>query len=265
MLYKKTGMPEEGELVLCTITKIMYHSIFANLDEYDKSGMIHISEISPGRIRNLRDFVVEGKKVVCKILKVDEEKGHIDLSLRRVNEGQKRSKLEEIKQEQKAEKIVELVAQKQGIKLEELYNKIKEKTFKKYASLSYCFQDVVTSNIKLADLGIDAKLSAALEEIIRQRIKPPEIELKGELFLQTYNPDGVDIIKQAISKAQEKSEKIIIKYLGAGKYMVSIKATDYKEAEKALKDSVEPAIRYMEKNKGTARFVYGKKTKKQLD
>ena len=76
-------MPEEGEIVLCTVKKILYHSIFATIDEYETlEGMLHISEVSPGRIRNIRDFVKEGKQIVCKVLKVDKVKGHIDLSLR---------------------------------------------------------------------------------------------------------------------------------------------------------------------------------------
>lgn len=255
MIFRKKGMPEEGELVLCTVTKIMYHAVFVNLDEYDKSGMINISEISPGRIRNLRDFVVEGKKIVCMVLKIDKEKGHIDLSLRRVNENQKRRKLEDIKQEQKAEKIVEFLAQKEGLKFEDVYGSIKEQIFKKYANLSSCFSDVVVNNASLESLGIDKKISVVLEEIIRQRIKPPEVELKGDLLLQTYDPDGVDIIKEAISKAKDKSSSIDIKYLGAGKYSVSIKASDYKGAEKSLKSSVDAAIKHMEKSKAIASFA----------
>ena len=92
MLLNKKGFPEEGELVLCKVTKVSYSSVFANLEEYGKHGMIHISEVSPGRIRNLNDYVKLGKMVVCKILRVNQEKGHIDLSLRRVNENQKRRK-----------------------------------------------------------------------------------------------------------------------------------------------------------------------------
>src|SRR3989338_2481000 len=106
MLYRRLGFPEDGELVLCTVTKVQSHSVFVRLDEFDKGGMIHISEVSPGRIRNIRDFVKEDKIVVCQVLRVSRERGYIDLSLRRVNDNQKRKKLEEIKQEQKAEKII---------------------------------------------------------------------------------------------------------------------------------------------------------------
>ena len=61
MLFKKKGIPEDSELVLCTVTKIYPHCVFLSLDEYEhKSGMAHISEISPGRIRNIGDYVKLG-------------------------------------------------------------------------------------------------------------------------------------------------------------------------------------------------------------
>src|SRR3990172_6820659 len=120
MLFKREGYPEEGEIVLCTVAKIHSHAVFVDMDEYGKGGMIHISEISPGRIRNIRDFVVEGKKIVCKVLRINLERGHIDLSLRRVTENQKKNKVNELKREQLAEKIVEYAAKQKNIKLEEL-------------------------------------------------------------------------------------------------------------------------------------------------
>ncbi len=149
MLYRRTGMPQEDEIVLCTITNVQHHSVFAKLDEYDKSGMIHISEVSPGRIRNIRDYVQEGKKVVCKVLRIDEQKGHIDLSLRRVNEGQKRKKQEEIKHEQKAEKIIELLAKKTTKNFKKLYDEISEKVFAKY---DYIYESFSSFAEKTPDL-----------------------------------------------------------------------------------------------------------------
>jgi len=92
MLYRREGFPVDDELVFCTVTKIFHSSVFVVLDEYDKSGMINISEIAPGRIRNIRDYIEMGKKIVCKVLRVDSVKGHIDLSLRRVNEMEKKKK-----------------------------------------------------------------------------------------------------------------------------------------------------------------------------
>lgn len=252
MLFSKQGMPEEGELVLCTVTKVMPHSVFTNLDEYGKSGMIHISEISPGRIRNIRDFVSEGRKIVCKILSIDKEKGHIDLSLRRVNEMQRRGKTDWIKQEQKAEKIVEIEAKKKGMKVEELYNKISDNIFKKYESLNSCFQDIVIGKTSLEKLGIEIKIAEEIEVIVRQRIKPPEVEIKGELVMLSHAPDGVEMIKEAMKKAEEKG--INITYAGGGSYKTRVKAPDYKKAEKVMKEGIDATIKYVEKKGGEGSF-----------
>src|SRR3989338_989205 len=210
MFLKKEGFPEEDELVICTVTKVQFHSVFCNLDEYDKGAMIHISEVSPGRIRNIRDFVVEGKKVVCKVLRVDNEKGHIDLSLRRVNEGQKKVKLNEIKMEQRAEKIIEFAAKKLNIDFKKLYSEIYKKVVDKYLSIYLCFEDVVKGNLSLEKLPLDKKTADILTELVKDRMKPSEVFVGGEIRMKTYAPDGVEIIKETLEKLSNKGSVEII-------------------------------------------------------
>lgn len=250
MLYKREGLPEEEELVLCTVTAVQSHSVFVKLDEYGKTGMIHISEVSPGRIRNIRDFVIEGKKIVCKVLNIDKVKGHIDLSLRRVNESQKKEKLSQIKQEQKAEKIIESIAKKLNKNVEEIYNLLAKNIFEKYNFMYECFHDIVKDAVNLVDLGIEKKLAEAVTETVKERIKPEKVEVKGELKLVSYAPNGIEIIKETLAKAKD----VEINYLGAGKYSVNVKADDYKTAEKILEKNVEVVIEFLKKNKGEASF-----------
>lgn len=256
MLLKKEGFPEEDELVMCTVTKVQFHSVFANLDDYGKSGMIHISEVSPGRIRNIRDYVKEGKKVVCKVLRINRERGHIDLSLRRVTETQKRKKVDEIKQEQKAEKILEFVAKDLNLDVKKLFEEIITNISKKYDSLYEFFQQVVTDSNAIKEAGIDAKAAKKLEEAIKSRIKEVSVKIEGKLKLTSYAANGVDVVKEALKKATETGkENISIKYLGAGSYNVAVNAKDYKEAEKLLKDALEKALECVRKNEGEGEFV----------
>lgn len=255
MLFKKQGFPEEGELVLCEVTSVQYHSVLVNIDEYGKSGLIHISEVSPGRIRNIRDFVKEGKKVVCKVLRINEEKGYIDLSLRRVNESEKRRKIEGIKKEQNAEKILETAAGKIGMKTEELYNEVSEKIKKGYASLHEFFEESSKDEGVFEGIGIDKKYSKTLYEIIKLRIKPAEVEIVGQLRIKIFAPDGIGVIKESLKKAEDAANgRISIKYLGSGLYRLMLKAPDYKEAEKLMKNATESAISIVTKHAGTAEF-----------
>lgn len=256
MLLKKKGFPEEDELVMCTVTKVQFHSVFCNLDDYNKGAMIHISEVSPGRIRNIRDFVKESKKVVCKVLRVSEEKGHIDLSLRRVTESQRRAKVDEIKQEQKAEKIIEFVVKNNNLDLNKFFDDISAKILKEYPTIYEFFQEV-SSNPKSIDvLELDKKISKNLEETIKLRIKEVEVQIEGKLKLTSYEPEGINIVKEALKKAQDIGKNNInIKYLGAGTYRIRVKAKDYKEAEQILKNSTENAIDFVSSREGEGSFA----------
>ena len=256
MLFKKQDFPEEGDLVLCTVTSVQFHSVFVDLDEYGKSGLIHISEVAPGRIRNIRDFVKEGKKVVCKALRINQEKGYIDLSLRRVNESEKRRKIESIKREQNAEKIIEIAAGKIGIKTEELYKEISDKIIKNYASLHDFFEQASKDDSVLESLEIDKKRLKIIDEIIKLRIKPAEVEISGKLKITTYAPNGIDIIKDSLKKAEESAKgKISINYLGSGLYRFMVKAADYKEAEKCIRNAIGAAVGIVTKQNGIAEFT----------
>ena len=126
MLIRKQDYPERSDLVICTVAKIQFNSIFVRLDEYEKKqGIIHISEISPGRIRNIRDYVKEGKVIACVVLRVNMERDLIELSLRRVTDGQRRNKINGMKQEQKAAKIIEFVAKSQEKDAKELLQQVR--------------------------------------------------------------------------------------------------------------------------------------------
>lgn len=265
MLLQKQGLPTEGELVLCTVTKIHPHGVFANLEEYaNKSGMIHISEIAPGRIRNIREFVKEGKVVVCSILRINVERGYIDLSLRRVNENQRRKKVNAIKQEQKAEKIVENLAKELKRDLREVYQEVTEKVFEKYTSLYGCFEEIAKEQETLKNVGFIKSYAPQLEALIKLRIKPPIVYIKGKLSIVSYEPKGVETVKKALTAAKETGKNALdIKYLGAGKYGFTVNAEEYKAAEQILKEAVDAAIKVGEKANATVEFEREAKKVKQ--
>jgi len=253
MLLKKEGFPEDEELVLCTVTAVQHNSVFVKLDEYEKTGMIHISEIAPGRIRNIREFVEEGKKVVCKVLRIDQERGYIDLSLRRVNENQHRKKINEIKQEQLAEKIVEHLARQRKEEVIAVYKKIRG-SLADWPGLFPAFEAISKNELDAESLELDAQLAKELKEAIALRIVPPEVEIEGELKLASHASDGVLLIKEALARAAAVSKNITIAYKGAGTYRIVVKAEQFKEAEKYLKDAVDKVLAFAKEKKFVAEF-----------
>lgn len=255
MLLKKKGFPEVDELVFCTVTSVQSHSVFVKLEEYGLSGMIHISEVAPGRIRNIRDFVVENKPVVCKAISINQERGHIDLSLRRVTESQRRAKVNDIKQEQKAEKIVELVAKQLAVPVPELYAQISEKISGRFRSLFEAFMAIAKGEASIDGLSLPKTVSEALNEAVIQRIKPPIVEIKGKLSLVSYDPDGVAVVKEALRRAEKEGAHV--SYLGAGTYLVKVTDENYKSAELVIGKAAAAAVSFMEGKDGEGSFAKG--------
>ncbi|KDE56236.1 translation initiation factor IF-2 subunit alpha [Methanoculleus sp. MH98A] len=247
--------PEEGELVVCTVADVKDFAAFVTLDEYnERRGLIPISEIARGWIKYIRDYVREGQKVVCKVLNVDPDRGHIDLSLKDVNEHQRREKIHEWKNEQKAVKWIEFASEASGAdgKI------IEEAIYREYGQLYPAFEDIVTTGGEAADkLNLDEKIKQALVTVANENVKVSRVTITGHLVLTSARPDGVNVIRRALRSAQPKVENVDIDliYVGAPKYRIKVTAPDYKEAEKAIEKAASAAVGVVERAGGSGKFI----------
>jgi len=252
--------PEEGELVVCTVSDVKDFAAFVSLDEYNgRRGLIPISEIARGWIKHIRDYVREGQKVVCKVLNVDPDRGHIDLSLKDVNEHQRREKIHEWKNEQKAAKWIGFAAEAAGVDRAT----IEEAIYREYGQLYPAFEEIVSTGGEAAErLNLDEPVKRALIAIANENVKVPRVTISGYLILSTPRPDGVNVIRRALRSAQPKMDNVDIDlvYIGAPKYRIKVTAPDYKEAEKAIEKAANAAIGVVERGGGAGKFIRKQKT-----
>lgn len=73
-----------GKVAKGTVTGIEAYGIFISLDEY-YSGLIHISEISHNYVKNINNYVEIGDNIYVEILEIDEETGHLKLSIKNID------------------------------------------------------------------------------------------------------------------------------------------------------------------------------------
>ncbi|KAF8637234.1 hypothetical protein AX17_002965 [Amanita inopinata Kibby_2008] len=86
MRYYEQKYPEVDELVMVQVRQIAEMGAYVKLLEYDNTeGMILLSELSRRRIRSVQKLIRVGRNEVVVVLRVDKEKGYIDLSKRRVS------------------------------------------------------------------------------------------------------------------------------------------------------------------------------------
>ena len=254
---RRKEYPEEGEFVVGTVINVQNYGAFVSLDEYpNKEGFIHIAEVASGWVKRIRNHIKEKQKVVCKVLHVDKSKGHIDLSLKRVNEHQKREKIKEWKNSQKAEKLMEMLADRLGKTVEECHDEFGDKLVEKFGSLYAAFEETAYDPEILIQENFNGEWIKEFQILAQENITISFVEITGYIDITSPLPDGVKHIKQSLLKGEESEYddvEIEIHYIGGGEYSLSVKAPDYKIAEEEMKKAVSRIEEEID-NKGRVTF-----------
>jgi translation initiation factor 2 subunit 1 len=259
MAVKKPEWPEPGDLALASVQRITDYGAYVTLDEYGKEGLLHISEVSSGWVRNIRDFVREGQKVVLKVLRVDTEKGHVDLSLRRVSRRERREKVLSWKMDRKADSLLRSVSEKLKIPIEEVYAKTGALMEEKFGGIYEALEKSAREGPDpLTEAGLPKDLATTIAEVAKEKIRLPMVKIRGTLELQCMRPKGAIYIRDALLSAQKikkpEGADIHLSVVAAPKYAIEVLAEDYKEAEKMLQEASETAIKTITKAGGTGAF-----------
>ncbi len=220
----------EGDLVICKVIEIVKTTVLVETLDGTK-GSIVLSEIAPGRIRNLRVYVVPNKMIVCKILSVKDN--HLFLSLRRVKEKERKDMLSEYKKEKMFESIIKKTL---GQKSESVIKKIKETQ-----SLNE-FIEEARQNQSIIEKYFTKDEIKSIEKILEEK-KEKERELKKEFKLSCKSPDGIIKIKYILKNYGE------ILYLGGSKFVIKKKSHDLKKTDNELKIIIEAIEKEAKKQK----------------
>ncbi|MFB6075339.1 MAG: translation initiation factor IF-2 subunit alpha [Haloarculaceae archaeon] len=256
---KYSGWPEPGELVVGRVDEIEDFGVFVDLQEYeDKRGLCHVSEVASGWIKNVRDHVGEGQTVVAKVLDVDESAQQIDLSIKDVNDHQRKDKIQEWKNEQKADNWMELAFGEDMA--DEQYAAIANELLAAFGSMYEGFeQAAIHGSEALADTDLDDGEIEAIVETARENVSVPYVTVSGYVDLACPSGDGVDVIKEALQAAEGNGEvpeeiQLTVTLVGSPEYRIEVQAPDYKTAESQLQESVDRATAVVADRGGSAEF-----------
>lgn len=229
-------LPEGNEIVLCTVKKILPHSIFLSLDNYpDAEGMLHISEISSSWVKNIKDVATEGKNMVCKVIGVNTKMNQVDLSLRKLKDFEKKEFLKKLKKERKIEKIVSVISAKLKLSEKET-QKIKEKIIKEYETFSDffdCYEEHGDSVVK--ELKLSSEFEKEITPMLELAKEKKKIVLKYDFNVLSTASDGIEKIKEFFKELTKKYHAEVA-YLGSGRYHVRFSVTTTKEIKKLVAD-----------------------------
>ena len=253
----RSEYPEEGELVIGTVTSIRNFGAFVKLDEYaNREAFIHLSEVAAGWVKYIRDHVREGQKIVARVLRIDPGKGQIDLSLKRINDHQRREKIQAWKNEQRALRLAAQVAEALGKTADEAVELFGPALIERYGSLFGAFEVASADPKRFQKENEKSAWVTAFLKVARENIVPPHVTILGTLEIKDPQPDGVDHVREALLAAEKVDpEAVEVQYVGAPRYRVRVQAGQYKQAEETLKKATEAALRSIKAAGGDGSFV----------
>ncbi len=224
--------PKLNDVVVCKITKITDFGVFANILEFDDiEGFIHISQVSSTWIKNIHNHVKIGQIKAAKVLKVDEEKKHIDLSFSRVTAADEKRKISDYRLFLRAQSLMDVIAKELGITTELTWSKIGDVILDKEPSLYKGFVNILKYG-KDFYADIEEEYRSTLFDILSKNIAVKDKTITGVIKVSSSDPSGIKIIKKALTKLQKDYPGAKFNYVGSGRYSLAVIAKDYKIASR---------------------------------
>lgn len=226
--------PDEGDFVVVTLTDVDKNSAYADLEEYkDITGLIHISEVSRSWVQDIRKELDEGEKTVAQV--IDTEGDSLTLSLKRVNDNNKREAMQRWKKEQKAEKFIQELSEKLDRQDEEIYEDIAFPMQKEFGSSFHGFEISEAEEERLLDL-FDEETVEAIQDVAQKNIDLKQEKLEGTIEMSFPQGDGLQRVKDGLEDIEEGVE---IKYISAPEYSI----TAWGRTQELAKKRIDSAVR----------------------
>lgn len=260
MVRSQAKFPEVGELVVAHVEDVQPSYVYVRLEDFQGNrsgsnarGMIHISEIASHWVRNIHDFIKENTKVVLKVLRVDERKGHVDLSLRRVKAQQKKEKIKSWKRAVKSENLLQILAETHDVPLDEVMERVGFPMAVGFDDLLGSFEAVKeaqendeTGMKVLEEYDMPDEWRKTLFDLIEQNVEIRRVKITGEFQIVVPTSEGVESVKDALLAGlaikHDPSLSVKITTIGAPRYQLTIGAKNYLDAED-LYSEIEVAVR----------------------
>lgn len=216
---------QEDDIVLCIVKRIEKTIVFLDVQENSNivEGTMIFSEVSAGRIRNIRDYIVPNKKIVCKVLRITN--GHPELSFRRVTGREREETLDLYKKEKVLEKMLKQVLKSDTQKV---LDKIKEKY------LASDFLEEAKENPKILEKFVSKTQTKELEKIFASSKETKEKSITKKIKLISISENGLEDIKKILDTKEAE-----IHYLGSSTFSVQVKAKSYKDANALVEEIME--------------------------
>jgi len=241
--FYEQKFPEIEDVVMVNVRSIADMGAYVHLLEYNNiEGMILLSELSRRRIRSINKLIRVGRTEPVVVIRVDKDKGYIDLSKRRVSPEDIERCTEVFSKGKAVNSILRHVAQimefKSNEQLEDLYKQtawhFEAKTKKKGSSYDW-FKQAVQDPSLLDECNLDEKIKKVLLEQINIKLTQQAVKIRADIEVSCYTYEGIDAVKDALRAGIACSTEVVpirINLIAPPLYVMTTSTTEKAEGLK---------------------------------
>jgi len=259
--FFKNRLPETDDLVMVNVVNIEEMGVYVHLLEYNNiEGMILLTELSRRRIRSINKLIRVGRNEVVVVVRVDRDKGYIDLSKRRVSPEDVSKCEEKFVRGKTVSSILRHTAEVLGLKTNEEFEELYDKTawfydekYKRAGAAYDVFARSVNDEHELDDCKVDDETKKILLNNIRRRLTPQAVKCRADVEVACYGYEGVDAVKAALREGLNASTEempVKINLIAPPLYVVTATCLDRNEGLDALRNVIEKIKQGIEKYRG---------------
>jgi len=203
--YYENQYPDLEEVVMVNVRNIADMGAYVTLLEYNNiEGMILLSELSRRRIRSVNKLIRVNRNEVVMVLRVDQEKGYIDLSKRRVSPEDIAKCEDRFNKAKAVHRVLRQLAEQRGTPLKQLYTLIGWPLYKKYGHCYDAFKLVLQDQGEDVFTGITVPedIKDMLCDYIKKRLAPQPIKCRADVEVTCFTYEGIDAVRDSLMAGQ---------------------------------------------------------------
>ncbi|XP_042220167.1 eukaryotic translation initiation factor 2 subunit 1-like [Homarus americanus] len=248
--YYAQKYPEVDDVVMVTVRSIAEMGAYVHLLEYNNiEGMILLSELSRRRIRSMNKLIRVGKTEPVVVIRVDKEKGYIDLSKRRVSKEDVERCTEKFAKAKAVNSIIrhvgELLDYTAEEQVEELYRKTAwhfEGKYKRQACAYDVFKQAVIDPTILDECNLNEDTRTVLLTQIQRKLQSQAVKIRADIEVSCFEYEGIDAVKSALRGGIAQSTEEIpirINLIAPPLYVMTTQTTEKQDGLRALEGAIE--------------------------
>ena len=165
------------------------------------------------------------------VLRVDKEKGYIDLSKRRVDPEDVTKCEDRYNKAKQVHSVLRHIASSYSRTLEETYELIGWPLYKKYGHAYDAFKLAISENEEpiFDGMDVDEDMKNSVLSYVKRRLAPQPVKIRADLEVSCFNYEGIDAVKEALlagEAAGREDAPVKIKLIAPPLYVMTTMSLD---------------------------------------